>query len=179
MKWSPILFKTPMVQAILADRKTQTRRVIADRLLWKVMPPEHESFQSDLRLLCPYGGPGDRLWVKETRWRNGGYVADGPSPLKNDGKVPSLFMKRWASRIFLELTAVRAERLQEISEADAEAEGVQVQPIMRADEPLTTHREQFRLLWESINKGELESWEANPWVWVLGFRRLSREEANR
>lgn len=136
---------------------------------------------------CPYGQPGDRLWVREA-WQ----AIDGneralrimtePHPSRGwieyaatvpEGHEPpprwrpSIHMPRWASRITLEVTGVRVERLQDISEADATAEGVSAIPdeMRRA-----TPRCDFQALWQSINGPD--SWAANPWVWIVEFRRI-------
>ncbi len=129
---------------------------------------------------CPYGVPGDRIWVKETVSESepcylGGkpqptvwYRADNNRPTWAERKwTPSILCPRRLSRILLELTDVRVERLQAISEADARAEGVR-----GWDEASTTETpDDYRLLWESINGPG--SWAANPWVWALTFRRLT------
>jgi hypothetical protein len=141
----------------------------------------------------PYGKPGDRLWVRETlKRRDSGeweYAADhAPVELHaDDPRAPSMIswahhkegstcvsihMPRWASRITLELTAVRVERLQDITEADAAAEGWEKQPE-RSQDPEVHYdaaRDWYADLWDTINgKG---SWAENPWVWVVEFRRL-------
>ena len=217
MKERPILFSGPMVRAILSGAKTQTRRVVkltdagrvrdvGSRRNWHIGDP-------DAVLACHYGQPGDRLWVREafmpcplenpttgpSRW-NIAYASDaeqverqapaGYNPMLYNYErwTPSIHMPRWASRITLEITSVRVERLQAISEADARAEG-----CMRgdpddaggwfpADEPDPSGigergwdcaRDWFADLWESINGHD--SWEANPWVWVVEFRRIAQE----
>lgn len=152
---------------------------------------------------CPHGAPGDLLWVRETFGHEvralGGtqhekicYRATNPNAVRcydcNGGEIPmkwtpSIHMPRWASRILLRVTDVRVERLREISEADAIAEGVSELPMQHqvpgawwsADPTDTklhsrTSRGAFRLLWESINGAE--SWDANPWVWVIEFERV-------
>lgn len=144
------------------------------------------------RYKCPYGQPVDRLWVREA-WRTTGdggrcndmpprqiqplevwYEADGTAPANEcTGKLrPSMFMPRWASRIMLEITAVRVERLKDISEADAISEGTEPYrlPCHPAREALR-HVDGFSALWESINGPG--SWSANPWVWVVEFRRVA------
>lgn len=210
-----------MVRAILAGTKTQTRRVVkqqppADkqRSAWYepgVMgwaPPEVPS-QHWHRVRCPYGQPGDRLWVRET-WRVGRkhdhvkpidlpydrglttfYDAGGSrgrqeigGPYVNDDKYPagampewvgkgrpSIHMPRVASRITLELTGVRVERLQDVSETDLHCEGLQ-ETIDAGIDHDGTPRDAWRALWSSINGAE--SWRANPWVWVVEFRRLEQ-----
>lgn len=141
---------------------------------------------------CPYGRPADRLWVRESHWwfkdepdhetgyyppaltaEDVTYRADG-----DDGRKvwrPSIHMPRWASRILLEVTDVRVERLQDISEADAAAEGVKNcgsywQPSDDINCPCAFAYGAYKVLWESINGPG--SWEANPWVWAITFRRL-------
>ncbi len=218
MKERPILFSAEMVKAILAGRKTQTRRIFKG-----LTPPDcignHScvvedgvaKFHLNERLAmhegewtkCPYGKPGDRLWVRET-WRTDAsldrksprlftkwpveYLADGcrlehgATYGHTDGKPrPSIFMPRWASRITLEITGVRVERLQEISEEDAKAEGVdracsdpyEIAAAESCDDPgyfsPTSYSEGFELAWNEIN-GKHASWASNPWVWVVEFR---------
>jgi hypothetical protein len=174
VKERPILFKDVMVRAILVGRKTQTRRIAKPRYddktpcdHWMAYAPDfirrHCAHGSEGQT-CPYGQPGDRLWVRET-WAinpdDGGAVYRATDP---DWEVcecwtwrPSIHMPRWASRITLEITAVRVERLQGISLDDAKAEGVE-----------TT--DQYAELWCRINGAE--SWYANPWVWVVAFKRV-------
>ena len=213
MKERPILFSAPMVRAILEGRKTQTRRVVKQ----KINPhdflggigdsrndPYNYGFENPEVMghfitlpeqRCPFGQVGDQLWVRESFWRWGdyitktdesgerwtewhpqdlvGYRADHPEkPESKDGFVaramPSIHMPRWASRIQLEITGVRVERLQGISEADARAEGIQFECDGRV--PEYTERSEFRELWSSINGRE--SWDANPWVWVVEFQRV-------
>jgi hypothetical protein len=203
MSERPILFSAPMIRAILADTKTQTRRVLRDQpcklrdfngggLSIRVRGSVYQAFSPRCPpVRCPYGAPGDRLWVRETFahvYRDNStpeeraaedvaYKADGFSvdAYAYGTWKPSIHMPRWASRITLEITEVRVERLQEISEADADAEGARdwaagqgtpVRDLMEA-------RLQFRALWQSINGPE--SWDANPWVWVVAFRRVEQE----
>jgi hypothetical protein len=179
MKERPILFSAPMVRGILAGTKVQTRRVVKPQAMgqWGPVVP------------CPYGQPGDRLWVREAwdfipegdpgtpscagirYWADAGYELRTPPSNYNPmlyGKErvrPSIHMPRWASRITLEVTGVRVERLQDISEADARAEG-----ISRADCPDWHATTDYRALWESIHGPG--SWAANPWVWVVEFKRV-------
>lgn len=189
-KERPILFKGEMVRAILDGSKTQTRRIAKafngfqdmDKLLARF--PNQEG--------CPYGKRGDRLWVRETWAVSNMYDKLAPSAICKDfpkgpghapTKVlysstdritdgiklrPSIFMPRWASRILLEITAVRVERLQSISGPDCWAEG-----IAHAGwdpERYGSVVECYRDLWESINGPG--SWDANPWVWVIEFQRV-------
>jgi hypothetical protein len=214
----PILFSGEMVRAILEGRKVQTRRVfkepepLSEGCEWcfheatdgrwelgAVHPNGDGSLHSYLS--CPYGRPGDRLWVRESialvsnhyEPSHGGawgrdyaasvYQADGELTLADAWPwkrhvLPSIHMPRGLSRITLEVTDVRVERLQEISGEDAKAEGLSwvaptygvpgVSQSWHADP-----RESFRALWDSINGGRSGcSWEDNPFVWVVSFRRV-------
>lgn len=139
---------------------------------------------------CKFGRPGDRLWVKECFSSHGAFGAHGLITYRADiadGKEPhglhwrpSIFMPRTASRLLLEITAVRVERLNVITEADAKAEGVEpmqenhtaaaVASIFGAKE-FAAHKSAYATLWEQINgRG---SWALNPWVWVIEFRRVA------
>lgn len=209
----PILFSAPMVRAILAGRKTQTRRVVKFRedpsFVWSAprrvqASSVYEYMQQDgtdgdilatMRSVdCPYGKPGDRLWVRESALAdppiNGSWCGDVewagtgkpwacvPHKFRDTKHViyaatqqscahirykPSIHMPRWASRITLEITGVRVERLNDISDADVRAEGWTRQP--EGDK-----FQWYRDLWNSINGAG--SWAANPWVWVVEFKRL-------
>ena len=193
MKERPILFSGPMVKAILDGSKTQTRRgVKQDRegLLDCKPTPAWDAFWQCVA--CPYGKPGDRLWVRETWSADAWFDGHAPNDIPDSayiayvsgrhavawpaamGKVrASIHMPRWASRILLEVTDVRVERAQDISEADAQAEGVKVDGNGHAvrDDVVNVGgaRTAFAELWESINGAG--SWAANPWVWVVEFRR--------
>lgn len=201
MKERPILFSAPMVLAILAARKTQTRRIIKDDL-WACLTPEDFAPDGDAEPgeYCPHGAPGDHLWVRETwathadegqtfvnyRARMRGesgisepgavrpeifYRADGGEPFINNWR-PSIFMPRWASRLTLEVESVRVERLQDISEEDAKAEGVEPAPFCKAGRPNgMVHVEAFEHLWDRINV-DRASWKSNPWIWVVSFKRV-------
>jgi hypothetical protein len=185
MRERPILFSGPMIRAILDGTKTQTRRVIRPQPGAEVNRYEpgfvNEAWQSGfVDVSCPYGAPGDRLWVRETWGRlyepppddseptfyRADYDAEALATQVLPRWKPSIHMPRWASRITLEVTGVRVERLREITEADAEAEGVSSNLETR-----TLARDEFRALWESINgKRPGCAWEQNPWVWVVEFR---------
>lgn len=253
----PILFSAPMVRALLAGKKTQTRRLLNPQPIQSIMDADHwrefnevvgvgllpaeaggerqigwtwkgtrfMPWPRSIRHMSPYGMPGERLWVRETwamepefdRLKPSDvaraaveYLADGKRrPPLNDvlfsrGKTRvSIFMPRWASRITLEVTGVRVERVQDISEEDAVAEGVTAsyfgeswlcvehdgrtynalcEPTdedkkalllvkHRPREMMTDARGNYRRLWMEING--LESWDANPWVWVVSFARLA------
>ena len=216
VKERPILFSSPMVRAILAGAKTQTRRVVkqlqgmdpADvrlartqggypdgvRPVWECDFCEPDIFSTP----CPYGQPGDRLWVRETwqsvpfgphrdwpgcpdlrpqkpsEWNRTAVViwrADGEMPGSEIWR-PSIHMPRWASRIMLEITGVRVERLNDISEDDAAAEGVGpgYVPNSLGSTTCVGCRPMFARVWRDIN-GPC-SWDANPWVWVVDFKRI-------
>jgi len=167
MKERPILFSTEMVKAILDGRKTMTRRVVKDPYKYITIPRP-----------SPYGRVGDRLWVRET------FVidADGMPDYRADcdsGVIawrPSIFMPRKLSRITLEITSVRVERLQEITEEDAIKEGagpghILCSPTIFNPETETPkdYRTGFSYLWDAINR-KTYPWESNPWVWVISFR---------
>lgn len=212
----PILFSTPMVQAILDGRKTQTRRII------KNYPTNDEAINlkdvfehnSDYVISqSPYGKVGDTLWVRETftikkpidaeqDWQSFGYKSDGYELRPDEKWKPSIFMSKEACRLFLEVTKVRVERLNDISEMDARSEGVEFyfnemfqetrfkdyqkakpggfkpQRFYKTERPILGYGEwreaisSFISLWESINGRK--SWDKNPWVWVYEFKRIER-----
>lgn len=201
----PILFSGAMVRAILDGRKTQTRRVakpVKHPDLGNIYAPgalvlEREP-QHVIDRACPYGQPGDRLWVRET-WQHSNhpfgpydddcalfYRADylddplGPDlELSPDGIRrhwrPSIHMPRSACRLELEITGVRVEQLNDCSEADARAEGLMTAPggwwSGAEGQAAPTPQAAYALLWNSINGAG--TWEANPWVWVVEFQRLT------
>lgn len=191
MKEHPIIFSWPMVRALLEGRKTQTRRVLRPQPvmtggLWRWKDTawcEGRALVSD-KAPVDYGPqPGDRLWVRETfaldvpgceHQRGIAYRADhrdarGDGPANPMRWRPSIHMPRWASRILLEVTDRRIERLQEISEEDAQREGL----IETDDDPFAwSARRQFQWLWDNINAKRGFGWFTNPWVRVIGFRRL-------
>lgn len=222
----PILFSAPMVRALLAGTKTQTRRILTTMTtLGRVEYPGRrgKSGYSTVNWLdtpegiaaavreCRYGQPGDRLWVRETHYLHGiwsvhkdehgkrrwsfhpnrdmgvqfsepnGFIRGRSTTVPGWNRRPSIHMPRWASRITLEVTDVRVERLQDISEADAIAEGGK--EALRGwwshegldwNSPGENNRfgataiDSYRVLWESINGPG--SWEANPWVWAVSFK---------
>ncbi|HQQ70360.1 MAG TPA: hypothetical protein PLL92_08630 [Alicycliphilus sp.] len=206
MKERPILFSAPMVRALLNGTKTQTRRVVKGAPDdWAPMQPQRfaptvfdrhgnedagpwtfgaGNEDGDCWITCPYGQPGDRIWVREAwAWSGDGAVPAADRVRK--GEVwfradtersspairwrPSIHMPRWASRITLEVTGVRVERLQAISEKDAWAEGCE-----GYDDDMTGGKSGYREyceLWEQINGPG--SWDANPWVWVIEFKRVT------
>lgn len=214
MKERPILFSSAMVRAILLGSKTQTRRVVKPQPVYRDVQGLFASWvfkggllypnaKTDVLAMCPYGQPGDRLWVREAhsigpgpnavlepvesggvlRWPHITYAADGAVERKDErwkgifGKSrPSIHMHRWASRITLEVTGVRVERLQDLSEADARYEGIQQCEGGSMDYLANDYAQgyssvaSFRSLWESLNGAS--SWDANPWVWVVEFKRV-------
>jgi hypothetical protein len=192
-----------MVRALLDGTKTQTRRMVksknmvirGDNGVWY----DADCINAGIPLKCPYGAPGDQLWVRET-WQSvkpfgHGYVLADPEPISEIRYRateeefipplvwrPSIFMPRWASRITLEIVSARVERLQDIGEADAIAEGIET---THSDDHFAPYwrdylskdglfnidpKHSYRTLWESINGPG--SWEANSWVWTLEFRRV-------
>ena len=196
----PILFSGPMVRAILEGRKTQTRRPIkVDDIYTTVDDTDGKPFawQSDecgdwYEMPCPFGKPGDLLWVRET-WQmfrvyedtwNGGYEADlwdGPIPRERPNHAwvtyaaddpggrpwrPSIHMPRWASRITLRITNIRIERLCDISVDGAFAEGVEA--AIDHDGPMC-YLAEFQRLWDAMHSKRGLRWNANPWVWVMEF----------
>jgi hypothetical protein len=210
MKERPILFSGAMVRAILAGEKTQTRRVVkpqpcgSEEEMWSPHSygPVHlvrdgefvmrngepveigwgaSNRDGDSAFVCPYGKPGDRLWVRETFTVGEGYIyraeweENCPNVSLQGLWNPPIFMPRAASRITLEITVVRVERLKSISEGDAKAEGSLGMYFKvgtaRKEEHFATAKEAFEHLWKSINGPT--SWDLNPWVWVVEFRRLS------
>lgn len=160
MRERPISFSPEMAQAILDGRKTQTRRVIKsqpDECIWfgvrptpyrHVINPQQPNVVHKNIIKCPYGKVGDSLWVRET-WT-----------------INSIFMPREASRITLEITNIRVERLQAISARDVIAEGVWDKTHTLGD--FNWQREWIEK-WDSINKKRGYDWNSNPWVWVIEF----------
>lgn len=227
----PILYQTEMVQAILKGTKTKTRRICKDLIGATGVKgvyhrPDGLFIGTHLKVgdgcgvtepfRCPYGQPGDLLWVRETfahgynnmldpnigkpesEWtlrywtfKDGGQkFSDGryhPPQLKyNEGAFdhikwkPSIHMPKAAARIWLEVVSVKVERLQDISQEDAKAEGVVPCPHRPASEGCTPHTDSslhrdcfkcaFKVLWNRIN----QNWNANPWVWVVEFKKVEK-----
>lgn len=199
MKERPILFSTPMVRAILDGKKTQTRRVVKPQPIQIGWFDHQKGFCAHVStddagttyhemVKCPYGQPGDRLWVRET-WaptfhgEDCIYAADpyvGPFPFTGKWR-PSIHMPRWASRLTLEIVSVRVERLLKITLSDIWDEGRGMPPDI--DDSIEARQREwvdgpawYRNLWDSIN-GKKHPWESNPWVWVVEFREAN-ERAN-
>lgn len=235
MKTIPILFSTEMVQAILEGRKTQTRRVVK----WQPRCTNASWVQRGIQwffpnaapegsIKCPFGQPGDVLWVRES-WRKyfpvdeNGYMninkeiiqyrADNPEEVRcvdgdgfqewnKDGSEkyigwnPSIHMPKAACRLFLKITNIRVERLQDISMDDVVAEGLNWAAVIDDDFPgiplrgwkdfaggdyfvtgdgsLPPEVRSYKSLWQKINGAD--SWAANPWVWVVEFERCEKPE---
>ena len=181
MKSRAIIFSTEMVQAILAGQKTQTRRPVKypDFGCENELDLSRFSRQGILSA-CRYGQPSDQLWVKETfaygmtqYGRKYTYKADMPPPYQAPYGLkwkPSIFMPKAASRITLEITDIRVERLQDISEEDAKAEGVQPGRVLGLGSiGNKTYREGFISKWGEIYG---DKYGPNPWVWCIEFRRI-------
>ncbi|PIB51813.1 hypothetical protein AOA57_02930 [Pseudomonas sp. 2588-5] len=229
VKERPILFSAPMVRAILEGRKTVTRRAVqgfqiptedtaiptGDRHRWSAIGQHDPRYgfcvfgsteaecakELEVYAPCPYGKPGDRLWVREA-WQADAqvdsvaprelshgeplrYPADwdfrqtGCAMIKPGRIRPSIHMPRWVSRILLEITDVRVERLQDLNEEQAKAEGVQLYSdhaelgdwwhVGGIETYSADPRKSFELLWSSVGG----DWEANPWVWVVEFKRVT------
>lgn len=183
----PILFSAEMVRAILDGRKSQTRRVIKEKeqdsfcqtetgIEWWTgffgWQPVDLSSPPRKSLKCPYGEPGDELWVRESIYNCGDSIAycadDSVLPMSNwpwkKDKLPSIFMPFGASRITLIVKSVRVERIQDISEADVYAEGISSGLIDVYGGGYT-----FRAAWDRINAKRGFSWDANPWVFAIEF----------
>ena len=181
----PILFSAPMIRALLAGTKTQTRRVVKDTGLYAIDAAIHgpETAARELLALasrCPYGQPGHKLWVRETHMDLGAcflyradHGAETERALVAPGQRwrPAIHMPRAASRILLEVTEVRVERLQAISEADAIAEGIGRTASGHWLPGPCDHPEwAYHQLWDQINGAG--AWDANPWVWAVSFKRV-------
>ncbi|HBX3770285.1 TPA: hypothetical protein MHZ58_05895 [Klebsiella pneumoniae subsp. pneumoniae] len=209
MKERGMIFNGEMVRAILDGRKTQTRRPVKFPVHDKNLGCElaGNELAGELSagnyLNSAFGKPGDRIWVRETWNKYGGLLTyradhDWIDDMRKETVctakwVPSIHMPRWASRILLEITGVRVERLNAISEEDAQREGVHTevwdQTVVARNyaardeffqfwsedmphyvEMNQLYRSSFRSLWESIYGAD--SWQANPWVWVIEFKRV-------
>jgi hypothetical protein len=174
-----------MVRALLDGSKTQTRRVVKPTPEW-IGQSGVLSYRGRVGLphaLCPYGQPGDRLWVRETHMDLGAcYLYRADAEAEQERAIvaprqpwrPAIHMPRAASRITLEITGVRVERLQDISPEDCWAEGIQEMRDAGDEngELRGSVRQDYQALWESINGPG--SWDANPWVWVVEFKRLEQ-----
>ncbi|MGK5031502.1 hypothetical protein [Janthinobacterium sp. MDT1-19] len=204
MKERPILMNGAMVRAVLDGSKTQTRRVIkpqpqkvTDRHIepWQGDPAALLSLLAESGRKCPYGQAGDRIWVRETFCMDDNgheewpiFRADGAElpqrqPTRKPARwTPSIHMPRWTSRILLEIVSVRVERLQDISDADIVAEGIDMEALAESQDRYdivckgtdtsgrATERSAWRDLWESTGG----CWDSNPWCWAITFKRVTR-----
>ena|SRR3990167_3894037 len=202
MKERPIIFSADMVNAILAGNKTQTRRVVKPQRhpYGEMLTPDEvaaEFIGNTCAIRCKYGKIGDKLWVRENcraiELESGEDVVQYMSDMAirsiehtqdaadkwidlhnyaNDyGRIaPSIHMPRWASRILIEITDIRVERLKDISEVEAKAEGTAWEACGSSQEG--NHKAGFASLWESINGAG--SWNINPFVWVISFKRVEK-----
>ena len=196
----PILFSGEMVRAILDGRKQQTRRVVkpqpsdVDGATCFLMGDDLRSDGRDKIIQCPFGQPGDRLWVREAfalnhsihyAHNNGrgitGMVYRASWPDRNSTKAhpftgdrrwrPSIHMPRAVSRLTLEITEVRVQRLDSISEEDARAGGASFEA--GGNEELGVgYRIGFRTLWDTLHKSRGYGWESNPWVFAITFKQI-------
>lgn len=193
------MFTSEMVVAILAGRKQQTRRIIPDRLLKDLRRPASESIKT-LAQWCLYGRNEDRLWVKEAfavDYEHGentrGHISPAVYYRATDIDTPwtrppwksPRFMPRRYSRITLEICAVFVQQVQEITDADAREEGIIANPqdgrfgcalglkdVEPARHIMPSARLSFEDLWNTINAHPGKTWEENPWVWAIHFRRV-------
>lgn len=189
MKERPILFKGEMVNAIIEGRKTQTRRIMKPQpilenglLRWVKFPLDIclDSHSDVVARYSPYGHKGDVLWVRECfSMTADGHVHYKATDMPVGQWKPSIHMPKYLSRITLEVTDVRVERIQDISDEDAKAEGVT--PVDPNGEGLASyivkrtgnrHKPAFSMLWDDINEPRGYGWDANPWVWVVTFRKV-------
>lgn len=181
MKERPILFNAEMVRAILDGRKTQTRRICKEQPIdepiqhhlqgadWSLWRFDFRNEVGDVyykTIRCPYGKVGDRLWVKEKHslGGNGVFFPDNCDGTVHIAWTSARFMKKIYARIWLEITNIRVEKVQEISEIDIKAEGIDI----RTDKSYTL----FPALWDSINAKCGFGWDKNCWVWVIEFKKV-------
>lgn len=201
---SPILFSTPMVEAILGGRKTQTRRVFKGIGKWS--PESLQEMRTDPDKAWAGSGYPEKLWVKETWAYRDAPGLDGPNAAHRayackeavykagyQGKAitwrPSIFMRRQDSRLVLDVTGVRLERVQDISADDALAEGIDWKrldnwTVTYFSDPKSldacihhTPQAAYRALWDSINAKRGFGWDVNSWVWVISFTVAKRSDS--
>lgn len=205
MAIKPILFNTEMVRAILDGRKSCTRRLLKEP--FTVHPNGYITKPRGNENFCPYESPyqpGDILYVRETVWQKIGYYLDVDGETKPSwynefryvasdekpetgwnyswSKRPSIHMPKEAARIWLKVTDVRVERLQEITVDDCHREGINIETSAVTDgETLNRNHdfslEKFEILWDStVKKSDIDrySWDANPYVWVISFERCEK-----
>ena len=177
VKERPIIFNSEMVRAILAGRKTQMRRPVKYGALlghphdWCHMIGDEKAmlahFVGDYTRFCPLGQIGDRMWVRETFFHSPDFHTWYKADCKNTVHkwVPSIHMPRRASRITLEITGIRVERVQDITNGDAMKEG-----LLDATQYNDCYVCAFKRLWDSI----YSNWDQNPWVWVVEFKVIEK-----
>ncbi len=205
----PLIMSAEMVRAVLRGTKTQTRRVITNLnpTFVAAQPTAHQIAHA---VRCPYGGIGDRLWVREAWQHLDSPCADEPLTVYRAtdagpngesaaglGWRPSIHMPRWASRLTLEITDVRVERVQSITESDALAEGIASATkdgtlykygLGDADglpggagwpwyEWEVSPRDAFARLWDALNAPRGHGWDVNPWAWIISFQRVEPSHA--
>ncbi|MEJ4043441.1 hypothetical protein [Erwinia sp. SLM-02] len=211
MRERGIIFNSEMVKAILDGRKTQTRRIVKLPIIDRDAMCELSGNEIAGEINggnfrnSQIGQPGDRLWVRETyrvhsratdvatlvykaserqSWTQQTHrvpISECNKPVSAEKWTPSIHMPRWASRITLEITGVRVERLQQVTDVEAMREGIQnlttlshadfgIPGLVNAQHPVRA----FQLLWESIYGAD--NWQANPWVWVIEFKRIEGEQ---
>lgn len=211
IKERPIPFLPEMVKAILEGRKTQTRRVMKpqpsmvtsrgrrvyrDEDFKKSWESISGTMEGNGFIDCPYGSPGDRLWVRETWHRNdqfnppyefsigeyiykADFVKTGDIWVKDGFGVqskwkPSIYMPRAASRILLEITDIRVERVQDITRSDIRSEGLMCPENLCSDDLEYNYRhwyiDEWKKLWDSINAKRGYGWDVSPWVWTIEFK---------
>nr|WP_182312234.1 hypothetical protein [Comamonas testosteroni] len=191
MKETGLMFKAPLVRDILSDLKTQTRRAFSEHMMKQMRAAaaigevshflDEGSLQPNdlayVQQFSPVGQPGDRIYVRETfaqhpQFADLAYRAEGEEFEDSDGALwvpkwtPAIHMPRKLARIWLEITGVRVERLQSISRGDAMAEGCPVPNMADGEDP----RDWFAEVWKSTGG----DWAANPWVWVIDFKRIEK-----
>lgn len=204
MNEHPILFTPDNIRAIIEGRKTQTRRVFRWSILSKSDGAKRRVFLEEdaaevnkylserqrdpMKILCPYGQIGHRLYIKEgvIIHNDGrtlaGYYMDGARVTNlGESRRTAMFMPKWATRYWLEITDVRVEQLQEISDEDCFAEGIHRfgSTEMYGHNPKgtpgplvgDTPKDAYRLLWDFIHRKK-HPWPSNPWVWVLSFKKV-------
>ena len=182
MKEHPILFNSEMVGAILDGRKTQTRRVVKPQPDFCISTATYQNSLEEIKksiiARCSFGKVGDRLWVRETfripedyEYYERGTVLYAASEMDAGAKwKPSIHMPRWASRITLEITDIRTERINEISAMDCISEGIKRSESNNVEARVDDEILAFKTLWNSISKKH--TWESNPYVWVIEFKAM-------
>lgn len=203
MSCKPIIFRPESMEAILSGRKTQTRRLVKNLDYiqdWDPKDPSYGPFYEDEHGInhetverCPYGRPGDQLWIRES-WRpvenedmvdgiefKDGFFQEIENSMeaadkwvavydRTDRWRSPLFMPRWASRLTVDVTGIRVDRVQNISEEDAKAEGVEASETVELQGGLPCYTLPYQKVWTSLHGiDNPAAWDSNPWVWVVEF----------